>query len=100
MEDKEKMAGKKISTEPDVMDWFLAIKPGLWNNWTKEASQRNVQDPCKGSCNELTLWPEAMATKTPSLTWEDEETLYATVQKEQKPKPWERLVNSRQGEAS
>ena len=62
-EDKVEMAGKKISTEPDVMDWFLAIKPGLGNNRTPEASQRKCPGSTQRACNELTLWPEAMATK-------------------------------------
>ena len=62
-EDKVEMAGKKISTEQDVMDWFLAIKPGLGINRTPEASQRKCPGSTQRACNELTLWPEAMATK-------------------------------------
>ena len=62
-EDKVEMAGKKILTEPDVMDWFLAIKPSLGNNRTPEASQHKCPGSTQRACNELTLWPEAMATK-------------------------------------
>ena len=57
------IAGKKILIAPDVIDWFLAIKPSLEINRTPEASQCKCPGSTQRACNELTLWPEAMATK-------------------------------------
>ena len=61
--DKVEMAGRKISTEPDFNDWFLAMKPILGIRRTPEASQRMCPGSIQRAFKELTLWPEAMATK-------------------------------------
>ena len=62
-EDKVEKAGRKISTEPDFRDWFVAIKPILGIRRTPEASQRKCPGSTQRACKELTMWPEAMATK-------------------------------------
>ena len=62
-EDKVEIAGRKISTGPDFKDWFLAMKPILGIRRTPEASQRKCPGSTQRALKELTLWPEAMATR-------------------------------------
>ena len=66
-EEKDEIEGKKISTDWEVGDWFLAMKSAPGTRRRPLGSQRIWPGSIERAWRVLTLWPEAMATRHAAL---------------------------------